>query len=125
MMNSTEFQHLLDTLARHTQVTEYDFRSNFPVLGPLVQRVRLMWNNISTRWYVRDYAQQQLQFQIKLLQVIERLYAENQELHGQLDDMTRSIDDMNKSLGVLNIRDAMLKLDIDSIVRQLSLQEQR
>ena len=117
-MNATEFQHTLDTLVRCTQVTEYDFRSNLPVIGPLVQRVRLFWNGISTRWYVRDYARQQLQFQTNLLRVIEVLYAENQELQRQLNGMTTS-------LNVLNIRDAMLKQDIDAIVRQLSLQEQR
>ena len=117
-MNVREFQQALDTLVRCTQVTEYDFRSNLPVIGPLVQRVRLFWNGISTRWYVRDYARQQLQFQTNLLRVIEVLYAENQELQRQLNGMTTS-------LNVLNIRDAMLKQDIDAIVRQLSLQEQR
>lgn len=114
MMNSAEFQQIMETLAQNARVTEYDFRSNLPVIGPFVQRFRQIWNAISTRWYVRDYACQQVQFQMNLLRIIESLHAENQELCHRLNEAATTI-------SVLNVHDAMLKQDIDSIVRQFSL----
>ena len=41
---------------------EYRFRSRLPIVGPLVARLRALWNNVSTTWYVRPLIEQQNAF---------------------------------------------------------------
>ncbi len=39
-------------------ISEVPFRSSMRVLGPLVVRIRTIWNGIATRWYVLPILQQ-------------------------------------------------------------------
>jgi hypothetical protein len=41
------------------QIEEKPFRSDKPVVGPLIVRLRALWNSISTKWYVRPLIEQQ------------------------------------------------------------------
>lgn len=141
-MNPSEIRELLEVLNQRTAFTEYDFKSDVPVIGPILQRVRRLWNNISTRWYVRHYAQQQLQFQQTLLQTLLALYEALQQesavarqeyatvrqestlimtqLSENLAKLTVDLDKLAASLHDGDVRDQMLKQDIDAIVRRLT-----
>ena len=55
-----------DVQSRQT-LSEQPFRSNIPLLGRLVVRVRLAWNWMSTRWYIRPLMQQQNSFNAIIL----------------------------------------------------------
>jgi len=49
----------LDPLRATTTLHEYRFRSQVPLIGPLVARFRELWNGVATKWYVRPLIQQQ------------------------------------------------------------------
>ena len=50
---------LATTLFLPWQVEERPFTSPTPLIGPLIARLRTLWNNIATKWYVRPLIQQQ------------------------------------------------------------------
>jgi hypothetical protein len=52
----------LDQLQSAATLQEYRFRSQIPLVGPLIARFRELWNGVSTRWYVRPLIQQQSEF---------------------------------------------------------------
>ena len=49
----------LDPLRATTTLQEYRFRSQVPLIGPLIARFRELWNAVATKWYVRPLIQQQ------------------------------------------------------------------
>jgi len=49
----------LDPLRATTTLQEYRFRSQVPLIGPLIVRFRELWNGVATKWYVRPLIQQQ------------------------------------------------------------------
>ena len=51
--------HALDQLQANWQVQERPFVSTTPIVGPLVARLREIWNSVSTKWYVRRLLEQQ------------------------------------------------------------------
>lgn len=148
-MNPSEIRELIEVLNQRTAITEYDFKSDVPVIGPILQKTRQLWNNIASRWYMRHYAQQQLQFQQTLLQVLLALYETMQnesaesrqtsalvrqesaavreesnvrttQLAQDLHKLAVDFDKLAASLRDGDVRDHMLKLDIDAVVRQLT-----
>jgi hypothetical protein len=75
---------LSQQLAARWQVTERPFTSNAPLIGPLVVRLRQLWNNVSTTWYVRPLVQQQNEYNHLLRQSIHQLAEVAGELDGRL-----------------------------------------
>jgi hypothetical protein len=49
----------LDKLRPMATLHEYRFRSQVPLIGPLIARFREIWNSVSTKWYVRPLIEQQ------------------------------------------------------------------
>ena len=49
----------LDQLRSTATLQEYRFRSQVPLIGPLIVRFRELWNGVATKWYVRPLIQQQ------------------------------------------------------------------
>ena len=49
----------IDPLEAQWQVHERPFTSDVPLVGPLIARLRQMWNDVATTWYVRPLLQQQ------------------------------------------------------------------
>ena len=49
-------------LITKSQVKERPFTSETAVVGSLIARFRELWNNVSTKWYVRPLLQQQNEF---------------------------------------------------------------
>lgn len=84
-MEDDAFRRMLDQLEARLAVTEYDFPSSAPVIGPIVGAVRRWWNNISTRWYVRHYAQQQAAINLAVLEVLRLTHIRYEQLARSVD----------------------------------------
>ena len=48
-----------DELEQDRVLQEYRFRSQTPLIGPLIERFRTGWHNIAGKWAIRYIAQQQ------------------------------------------------------------------
>ena len=59
---STSPASILDQMRAKQQIREQPFTSRLPVFGPLIARLRTVWNSVSTKWYVRPLVQQQNEF---------------------------------------------------------------
>jgi hypothetical protein len=59
-----------DQLRPMATLQEYRFRSQVPLIGPLIARFRELWNGVSTRWYVRPIIQQQSEFNRQLVALL-------------------------------------------------------
>ncbi|MCU0500161.1 MAG: hypothetical protein MUC51_00080 [Anaerolineae bacterium] len=84
----------LDQLRAMVTLQEQGFRSQVPLIGPLIARFRELWNGVATKWYVRPLIQQQNainQQQVALLSaqvaglrdVVSRLAVDEARLHHQ------------------------------------------
>jgi hypothetical protein len=63
----------LKKLAQNWFIREHEFRSDVPVLGPLIAAVRRQWNRVSTEWYVRSMFKQQSEFNALVVTLIGQL----------------------------------------------------
>ncbi|MBX6773536.1 MAG: hypothetical protein IRY83_17595, partial [Chloroflexi bacterium] len=54
-----------------SQIREPSFRSAVPMLGPLIVRIRRLWNWMSTRWYVRPIIDQQNAFNALIVEALQ------------------------------------------------------
>jgi hypothetical protein len=84
MAGAPEGQERLSHLSELAVLNEQPFVSRVPVLGPLIARFRTLWNNVSTRWYVRPLTHQQSLFNLALLDELAALRAENEALRNEL-----------------------------------------
>ncbi len=84
----------LDQLRAMTTLQEHRFRSQVPLIGPLIARFRELWNGVATKWYVRPLIQQQNEInqqQVAVLSaqvaglrdVVSRLAVDEARLHHQ------------------------------------------
>lgn len=64
----------LEQLRTLAWIQEQPFRSRLPILGPLIAWFRERWNRISTKWYVLPILQQQVQYNLALVEVLQELY---------------------------------------------------
>lgn len=78
-------------LIEKAELQEQPFRSDVPVVGPLIARVREAWNSVATRWYVRALVQQQSRFN-RL--VAERLAEQDERLLEQDGEQTALVHDL-------------------------------
>jgi hypothetical protein len=85
-MQQDNFDQLINQLERQTKVTELTFTSSVPIIGPLVAAFRRGWNNISTRWVLRHYAQQQLEFQHTLTRLLREMQHTQAVMQQQLTE---------------------------------------
>jgi hypothetical protein len=106
---------LSQQLATRWQVTERPFTSNAPLIGPLIVRLRRLWNNVSTTWYVRPLVQQQNEYNHLLRQSIHQLAEvageldgrltaadqEQTELRVQVAELVTAVQQMNRRLAAL------------------------
>lgn len=85
-MEQREMQALFDALQVKWAVEERPFTSNLPLIGPLIVRLRELWNNVATRWYVQPLLQQQIEFNSLLVQQLNNYHVLLQEHIDRLDD---------------------------------------
>ena len=117
-MNQDRFEQLIASLQESTHVTEFEFPSTIPIIGRLVRAIRVTWNNVSTRWYVKDFARQQVEFQRKLIHLLQmgqqESVLENARLKQQIDLLQLR----------LNTAQTMQQRDTEEIVRVQIIQRQ-
>jgi GT2 family glycosyltransferase len=68
-----ERENALNELHESWSIREHEFRSNVPIIGPLIAAFRRQWNRVSTEWYVRPMIQQQVAFNAKVATMSDRL----------------------------------------------------
>lgn len=116
-------QRGLEALEARREVVERPFNSNVPLLGPLIARFRDGWNSISTKWYVRPLLQQQNEFNLAVVQHLQRVAArldthgawladqddDQQALLARTEELSRQIDRMNRALASLEERLSLLE----------------
>jgi GT2 family glycosyltransferase len=72
-----ELSHLRNSPPeRWWEVQEYPFTSSVPILGTLIAWFRTLWNNVSTKWFVRVIRQQQNE--------VNRIVVKRLEMQGQI-----------------------------------------
>ena len=84
---STGPASILNQLRTKQQIREQPFVSRIPVFGPLVARLRAVWNSVSTKWYVRPLIQQQNEFNELVVAEIAALGAELRSQVARLADL--------------------------------------
>jgi hypothetical protein len=107
-MDEDEFQHLI---ARGT-LQEHVFHSDVPAIGPLIARLRVAWNSISTKWAVRSIIQQQNQFNAVVVEYLRDLGTlgeclsevdrEQVALRRDLAELALQVSQMNRLLTTMN-----------------------
>ncbi|MBN1875291.1 MAG: hypothetical protein JXA33_13770 [Anaerolineae bacterium] len=115
--NIKELQALVAQAETRLAMTEFDFQSSVPVFGPLISAVRHWWNNISTRWYVRHYVQQQAEFNRAVLVVLNALIARSMQSDLETRDILVEID----RLASISLQQA---LAMQNIYRHLNLEQE-
>lgn len=105
---------LLAELNKRWQVQERPFASRTPIVGPLVARLRTLWNNMSTTWYVRSILQQQVEFNSLVVQTMAALAGQTAEVRRTC---AAAVEQANAQLAEQRALDQQL-------IRQLTEQEQ-
>ena len=85
-MQQEKFDQLITQLDQQTKVSELGFASSVPIVGPLVSAFRRGWNNVSTRWVMQHYAQQQLEFQRTLINLLREMQHTQALMQQQLNE---------------------------------------
>ena len=88
-----------DPLANMWEVEERPFTSDKPIIGPLIVRLRELWNWMSTKWYVRGLLEQQNRFNYRILQRLSEL-----ETHVLDFNADRESTALARDMGELRVR---------------------
>ena len=67
-----------------------------PVVGPIFQTFRQIWNNISTRWYVDHAVKQQIDFDSQLLNLLHELLAHSRKFENDLNGLQKDLNDLER-----------------------------
>ncbi len=86
-------QTAADELAFRSRLQEPEFRSQVPLLGPLIVRVRRLWNWMSTRWYVLGWMRQQVDFNVRVAELLEELIQTLEENERRLRELEARLAD--------------------------------
>jgi hypothetical protein len=89
----------LDQLRSAATLHEYRFRSQVPFIGPLIARLRELWNGVSTRWYVRPIIQQQSEFNRQLVALLTAQAADLRDITLRLAKDEEHLGDCETRLG--------------------------
>jgi len=76
----TDVAGLLGELHQRWSIREQPFRSEIPIFGPLLAAFRRQWNRVSTEWYVRPMIQQQIEFNARVVTMLDTLTHEQRRL---------------------------------------------
>ncbi len=93
----------------HTEVfeppalTEYEFHSETPVIGPLVARLRDAWYGVAARWAIRHLIRQQNEIN----QRQAMLNRQQEEVNRRQQEVNRQQEEVNWQQEMVNRRQAM------------------
>jgi len=82
-MSKNLFEDELNNLQALLQRDRFQFESSLPVLGPIIQKLRLFWNELSARWYVDHAVKQQINFDTQAVQLLRQMSDYIQHLEQQ------------------------------------------
>lgn len=74
------FLELQRRLDNEWRIQEYPFRSNVPVIGPMIAAFRNAWNSVAAKWHVRQMFEQQQAYNQLTRQLLIELIRRNQVL---------------------------------------------
>lgn len=110
----------LTQLQQKWQVAERPFQSNTAVIGPIIARLRTIWNNIATKWYVRPIVQQQNEFNRLTVTHLEEIALHFEELNGRLIAQDKDQSNLTHDLGELTTQLIQTNRLLKSIDERLS-----
>jgi GT2 family glycosyltransferase len=82
---SSRAQHL-DELKTMWKIEERPFVSDKPIVGPLIARIRELWNSVAAKWFVRAQMQQQMMFNLTVVRTLTDFMALVDEIQAQARD---------------------------------------
>jgi GT2 family glycosyltransferase len=82
---SSRAQHL-DELKGMWKIEERPFVSDKPIVGPLIARIRELWNSVAAKWFVRAQMQQQMMFNLTVVRTLTDFMALMDEIQAQARD---------------------------------------
>ncbi len=82
---SSRAQHL-DELKTLWKIEERPFVSDKPIVGPLIARIRELWNSVAAKWFVRAQMQQQMMFNLTVVRTLADFTALVDEIQAQTRD---------------------------------------
>jgi GT2 family glycosyltransferase len=82
---SSRAQHL-DDLKTMWKIEERPFVSDKPIVGPLIARIRELWNSVAAKWFVRAQMQQQMMFNLTVVRTLADFTALVDEIQAQARD---------------------------------------
>ena len=80
----TRLDELLAEAQRTARITPQPFRSDAPVIGPLIVWFRNAWNQVATKWFVLPLVEQQNAYNSALLQALEQAVQDRERLAATL-----------------------------------------
>ena len=80
--------HLLAELQKRPPLQEHQFRSDVPIIGPLIAMFRRQWSRVAAHWSVRVVIQQQNEINALLIQTLTDLQRSQERLTRQLSEDT-------------------------------------
>jgi O-antigen biosynthesis protein len=89
---------VVNALHEKWNVSEQPFTSHVPVIGRLITAVRTVWNNVSTKWYVRSVVQQQNEFNYLLVRALENHALMLQDHEQALQNQNQMLQDHEQAL---------------------------
>jgi vacuolar-type H+-ATPase subunit I/STV1 len=116
-------EELIAELGAKQTIREQPFRSNKPIIGPLIAWFRTMWNSVATRWYVLPLVQQQNEFNALVVayvrDTLEEVDQRLEEMDQRLIDLDRDQTLLTRSVAELSYR--LIRLDqlLTSVEAQL------
>jgi GT2 family glycosyltransferase len=91
----------VSTLAAKRHITEVPFTSGAPIVGPLIIKIRQLWNWMSTAWYVRPLIQQQNDFNTVAAEVLGTMASAIENTQGAimgLDQRASTLEALSREL---------------------------
>ena len=82
---SSRAQHL-DELKGMWKIKERPFVSDKPIVGPLIARIRELWNSVAAKWFVRAQMQQQMMFNLTVVRTLADFTALVDEIQALAHD---------------------------------------
>ena len=68
------------------KIEERPFISDKPIVGPLIARIRELWNSVAAKWFVRAQMQQQMMFNLTVVRTLADFTALVDEIQAQARD---------------------------------------
>jgi GT2 family glycosyltransferase len=101
-------EEVLEELHQRWAIQEHQFRSDVPILGPLIAAFRRRWNSVSTRWYVQPIIRQQSEFNARVVRMLGHF----------TQDMRRAVNRLDRQKGRLNQQEGWLNRQGERLSQQ-------